>query len=71
MARTAEPVLPEIVELTAEESWALFDQHARELLGIGGNEFVRRWNAGDYDEIADDGEHSDIMWLAMFGYGDG
>ncbi len=70
MARTAEPILPEIVELTVEESWALFDQHARELLGISGDEFVRRWNAGDYDEIADDGEHYDIIFLAMFGYGD-
>jgi len=70
VARTAEPALPKVVELTAEETWADFSKLAWELLGISGEEFVRRWNAGEYDEIADDGEHSDIMYLAMFGYGD-
>ncbi len=66
MAQTVEPLLPPVIELSPEESWAFFDNKARELLGIGAEEFQRRWNAGDYDEIADDGEHSDIMYLAMF-----
>lgn len=66
MTQTVEPALPPVIDLTPEESWAFFDDKAHELLGISGEEFVRRWNAGDYDEIADDGEHSDIMYLAMF-----
>jgi hypothetical protein len=40
---------------------------ARELLGISGDEFRQRWNAGEYDAIADDGDHSDIMYLALLG----
>jgi hypothetical protein len=40
---------------------------ARELLGISADEFRRRWNAGEYDEIADDGDHSDITYLALLG----
>ena len=57
---------PPVRDLSPEESRAFFDAKARELLGISGDEFVRRWNAGDYDEIADDPAHSDIMYLAMF-----
>ncbi|MBA2277023.1 MAG: hypothetical protein H0W06_04605 [Chloroflexia bacterium] len=66
MAQTVEPLLPPVIELSPEEGWAFFDDKARSLLGISGEEFLRRWNAGDYDEIADDGEHADIMYLAMF-----
>jgi len=51
--------------LDAEEERAFFDRQARTLLGIGGEEFVRRWDAGEYDEIADDPAHSDVMYLAM------
>lgn len=70
MAQTAEPTTSQYIELTAEEGRAEFERHAQELLGISGDEFVRRWNAGVYDDVADDGEHPEIIFLAMFGYGD-
>jgi hypothetical protein len=57
--------LPAIRDLNPEESWAFFDDKARTLLGITGEEFRRRWNAGEYDAIADDPPW-DIMYLAMF-----
>ena len=66
MATIANIDLPQVQELTVEETRAFFDQMARELLGISADEFRRRWNAGEYDPIADDGDHSDIMYLAMF-----
>jgi len=55
-----------IKALSEAESAAFFDGKARELLGISGDEFRRRWDAGDYDAIADDPHHSDIMYLALF-----
>lgn len=38
----------QIRELTPDECWVLFDERARRYLGIGGAEFIRRWEAGDY-----------------------
>ena len=66
MRSTVETAAPPRHDLSPEESRAFFDAKARELLDISGEEFVRRWNAGEYDEIADDPAHSDIMYLAMF-----
>lgn len=31
-----------------EEGFALLDERARELLGVSGTEFLRRWDAGEY-----------------------
>lgn len=56
-----------IREMTVEESRAFFDDKAHTLLGISGDEFRRRWNAGEYDAIADDPDHSDIMYLVLLG----
>lgn len=56
--------------LTPEESRAFFDAQLQELLGIGGDEFLRRWDAGEWDGIADDLEHLDILYLAMLGAGE-
>lgn len=66
VAATAERTEPTIRDLSPEESRAFFDAKARSLLGISGDEFLRRWNAGDYDEIADDPPF-DIMYLAILG----
>jgi hypothetical protein len=61
MGPIAEAAEPPVRVLSPEESRAFFDAKVRVLLGVGGEEFVRRWNAGEYDEIADDPAHSDIM----------
>ena len=52
-------------ELTRAEARAIFDAQARKLLGISGEEFLRRWDAGEYDAIADDRDHPEIMRLAL------
>lgn len=37
-----------VEELTPEEGRKLFDRVAHETLGISGEEFLRRWDAGEY-----------------------
>ena len=38
---------------TVEQGRELFDQEARKLLGISGEEFLRKWDAGEYDPVTD------------------
>lgn len=51
--------------LTPEQAWASFDRLVRELLGTSGEEFIRRWDAGEYEAMADQPGHSDLVYLAM------
>ena len=46
--------LPPIIELSPEEEWAHFDAVARKRLGMTGEEFLRRLDAGEFNEIVDD-----------------
>lgn len=39
----------EVKEMTREEGRAFFDCEARERLGMSGDEFLRRWDAGELD----------------------
>jgi hypothetical protein len=48
--------------ITRQEAWALLDEDTRRRLGIGVEEFARRYHAGEYDDPDDD---PDVMWLAM------
>jgi hypothetical protein len=57
MATNPEEELPPLYILTPEEARAQFDARARELMGISGEEFLRRLDAGEYDEIYDDPRH--------------
>ncbi len=41
------------VELTEAEGRALFDRAARSDLGISGDEFLARWERGDYAGVED------------------
>jgi hypothetical protein len=53
-----------------EESYELFDRLARTVLGLSGDEFIERWDRGEYDEIADDPGHPGLMHLiAMIDFG--
>jgi hypothetical protein len=57
--------IPGIRILTPEEGSALFDREARETLGISGEEFLRRWDAGEYRPIPDTPEGWKIGRLVM------
>ncbi len=54
----------QVPTLSPSESRALFDKQARRWLGITGDEFLRRWDAGEFDAIADDPAHPEVMRLA-------
>ena len=53
---TPEPV-------TEEQGFALLDKQAQARLGISGAEFLRRWDAGDYD--APDCDRPEVVKVAM------
>ena len=56
-------------QLTREETLADFDDQVRRRLGIGGEEFARRLQAGEYDDIVDDVvNHPGLMYLAMLAH---
>jgi hypothetical protein len=52
-------------ELTREEGQDLFDRRATKLLGISGEEFLRRWDAGEYMD-SDDPRVSSLGVLIPF-----
>ncbi len=68
MART-EPIEtesgPALRWLDDEEAREEFDGQARTWLGISGEAFLRRWDAGDYHGIEDDPDHPFVMSIAM------
>jgi hypothetical protein len=47
------------------ESHAYFDRQAQRLLGITGEEFLRRYDAGEYATTKDDRELRAVMKLAV------
>ncbi len=49
-------------EYTAAEGRAIFDEAARCHLGMSGDEFLRRWDAG---EFADDPDRPEVIDVAM------
>ncbi|MGH2561436.1 MAG: hypothetical protein ACRDJH_20420 [Thermomicrobiales bacterium] len=60
----------EIVDLkalfvTPEEGRRLFDEAAREMVGMSGDEFIRRYDAGEFAVIPDDVEHRNIIELTL------
>ncbi len=51
--------------LSPEEGRAYFDEASRNLLGISGEEFLRRWDAGVYRDTPDIPESNGIRRMAM------
>jgi hypothetical protein len=51
--------------LSPEEGRQYFEDEVRKRLGISGDEFLRRLDAGEYQDIPDDPEHWPIIELSM------
>jgi hypothetical protein len=51
--------------LDDDEARAQFDRQARRLLGISGEEFLRRYDAGEYNRALDDSEIDNVRALIM------
>lgn len=50
---------------TPDEGHDLFDEQARRLFGISGQEFLRRWDAGEYRAQVNGPDHVKLMQLVM------
>ncbi len=69
MATPAQPT-PETTDdgihwLERDEARAMFDARTLEMLGISGEEFLRRLDAGEYEALFDDPDHTDLTYLVM------
>lgn len=54
-----------VEEFSAEEGWELFDRQARRYLDMGGEEFMKRWDAGEFDDPDDRLKHGpEVMRVA-------
>lgn len=59
-----------VTYLTGQAARAFFDQEVRRLVGISGDEFIRRYDAGEYAEIEDIPENWNIFEAAfLIGFG--
>lgn len=56
--------VPEIRWLSDDEASEAFDAAARLWLGASGEEFLRRWDAGEYLGIEDDPENENYILVA-------
>ena len=53
--------------LTSREARQLFDREARRHLKMSGREFLRRWEAGKFDGLADTSAVRRVAMLLPFG----
>jgi hypothetical protein len=65
MAAVKPETEPAIQWVTPEEARAIFDQYARQILDISGEEFLRRWDAGEYRDAINGPDHLKLMRLVM------
>lgn len=54
--------LPPVRYLSREEAWEMFDKQARRYFDMSGAEFIRDWEAGEFD---DDPDAPHVQWVAM------
>jgi hypothetical protein len=62
MGTTTETTNGQIRELTREEGLALLDREAQRYLHMSAEQFIKAWEAGDFDE---DPDRPDVMYVAM------
>jgi hypothetical protein len=58
---------PEIHQLSPEEGFDLLDRQAMDTIGIDGDEFRRRWDAGEYGTEPDRPEIIRLVMLLPLG----
>jgi hypothetical protein len=59
-----------VTYLSGEAARAYFDQEIRRLLGMSGDEFLRRYDAGEYEHMEDSVENRNFLeasFLIHFG----
>jgi hypothetical protein len=61
MGRTASGEGRQVRELTDEQSWELFDEAAQFYLDMSGEEFLQRWESGEFE----DPDRPEVMSVLM------
>ncbi len=56
---------PEVVWVSPEDGRRMFDEAAREWLGISGEEFLRRYNAGEYADMVESEDNRRVVDLYL------
>jgi hypothetical protein len=51
--------------LSPEESWRFLDAQARAIAGVSAEEFLRRIERGEYDNLPDDLDHAALRRLIL------
>jgi hypothetical protein len=51
--------------LAPELGIAMFDQEARRIVGISGDEFIARWDAGEFHDWEDTPEGRELAYLIL------
>ena len=70
MATAPEPEASRIRFLDDDESHQFFDEQARRLMNMSGEEFLRRYDAGEFDEVLDDPRCRGMaMMISMIPFG--
>lgn len=69
-SQTEEFELPEIIWPSRDEARRMFDEIARKTVGMSGDEFLQKLDAGEFADMPDDWEHMPFIELAMMsGFG--
>lgn len=55
----------QVIWLSRAGEIAYFEEQTQALLGMSGQEFRRRLDAGEFDDAIDDPECSDVLYLAL------
>jgi hypothetical protein len=66
MATTSKQPDQDVQVLSPEEWYREFDALAWRLMNMSGEEFMRYWDAGEFDSIADAPGHRHIIFLSSF-----
>lgn len=53
-------------EISREEGYAMFDRETRRQLNISGEEFLRRWESGEYDGEREQAGIARLVFLSEF-----
>lgn len=56
---------PEVVWVCPEEGRRMFDEVAREWAGMSGDEFIRRYEAGEYADMVESEDNRYVVELVL------
>jgi hypothetical protein len=70
MATTKREPIEGVQIISAAEAREIFDYRARKAMGMSGEEFLRRWDDGEFRELFDKRGHEELTSLVMMmGFG--